>query len=133
MSDVRVGGFSQRRRLSSVPVLVVWLSLEGKEVTPREIRAEAGELANWKPGKELSDQAITGIAFACDVHPHQVLRALSRRDKRTPKSEGGPVTEGVTIRLNAAQKKKALKLAKKAGHKTVPAWVKALVEGELER
>lgn len=100
-------------------------------MTPRLIRAHASELTNWRPGKELSDQAIAGIAFACKVHPYAVLRALSRQDKRTPKSPGGHADVQVVIRLNAEQKKKALKLAKKRGHKSVSGWVKKMVEEEI--
>jgi len=102
-------------------------------VTPREIRQHAAERYGWREGQEPDPDTVSLVSWWSELQPSAVKRALSRRDKRTPKSEGGPVTEGVTIRLNAAQKKKALKLAKKAGHKTVSAWVKALVEREVGR
>jgi hypothetical protein len=108
--------------------------LEIGEVTPREIRAWAHARCGWRADEgltTLSDLQITAISKLCEVQRHTVLRALSRRDKRTPKSDA-PATEAVTIRLNAAQKRKAQRLAKKSG-KTVSGWAKALVEKELAK
>jgi hypothetical protein len=99
-------------------------------MTPREIRQRA-EYAGWQPGADLKWSFVEAVAVACRVRHHEAARALSRRDKRTPKSEGGPADIQVVIRINEQQQRKALKLAKKAGHKTVPGWVKALVEREV--
>jgi len=100
-----------------------------KTLTPREIRAAAAEIG-WHVGRSLTDLQMSRLIEQTKELPSTIERALSRRDKRTPKSDA-PATESVTIRLNAVQKQKALKLAKKAGHKTVPGWVKMLVEGEV--
>ena len=100
-------------------------------MTPREIREYAERAWGWTPVVVLHDYVVKDIATANRIHPSTVRRALSRRDKRTPKSEGGPADIQVVIRINEQQQRKALKLAKKAGHKTVSGWVKALVEREV--
>jgi hypothetical protein len=100
-------------------------------VTPRELRGVAAVECGWQPGTKPSPSVIHALVKLSNLHPSGIRRALSRRDKRIPKSPGGPATEPVYIRLNAEQKKKALKLAKKAGYETVSGWVKALVEREV--
>jgi hypothetical protein len=101
-------------------------------MTPREIRQYASDNFAWDPERGFRyGNAVPALAVALRLLPSTVERALSRRDKRTPKSEGGPADIQVVIRINEQQQRKALKLAKKAGHKTVPGWVKALVEREV--
>lgn len=123
------------RREAPLPALVEAFRRQASSratMTPREMRQYAADHYHyWRPGSELLAGHESELAGLAGVQRFAVRRALSRRDKTTPKSEGGPATEPVMIRLNAAQKKKAQRLAKKAGCKTVGAWVKRLVEKEI--
>jgi len=102
-----------------------------KTLTPRQIRELAAASYGWSAGHILWPTARKELAELSGLRPSEVERVLTRRDKTSPKSEGGPATEPVMIRLNAQQKKKAQRLAKKVGCKTVSAWVKVLVEKEI--
>jgi hypothetical protein len=100
-------------------------------MTPREIRGVAAVECGWQPGTKPSASVIHALVKISNLHPSGIIRALSRRDKRTPKSSGGPSVKPVYFRLSEQQEKKALKLAKKAGYETVSAWCKAWVEREV--